>query len=452
MALEEQIRTFANASVVVGLCGAGLANVVFAQPGTHVVQLGSRASGDYQRIASILRLPFTFNTDTFFSDEVRTIVGNSAGVAEYQGKVRWRVEAAPSRLKYSSDDRIARDEAAKSLAKVNSMKLDTSVSCKTALLLDIAPVPQVSAAGIASQLCFKIPPGSMTSGTGGLFEYYHFIVDVSAPLMFLLRNYPAALKIVYFPSWKVKGPFQENTFAVTYSKDPTRNMQQQYKFIYGSANVNISYWADESSYGALDCQELDWDPGSSMRAWSRDHPDVYQHFRELMWDFAGAIRPSPGRPHNVVLIRRRGAPHGSLVKTCVGSCRRHLAPDFFENATAFLVAQNIDHVVAELEGLSMEDQVKMFASATVIVGIHGAGLTNVMFSAPGTSVVEITHPKFPCFEPLASQKLGQLYVNCQFLGFSSCVRQAILEGIGRAPRSDMWRPIRAIDTQPHVDF
>jgi capsular polysaccharide biosynthesis protein len=39
MPFEEQVRTFAEADVVVGICGAGLANMVFMPPGGTVVML-----------------------------------------------------------------------------------------------------------------------------------------------------------------------------------------------------------------------------------------------------------------------------------------------------------------------------------------------------------------------------------------------------------------------------
>lgn len=42
-----------------------------------------------------------------------------------------------------------------------------------------------------------------------------------------------------------------------------------------------------------------------------------------------------------------------------------------------------------MEGLSLAEQAQMFNSASVIVGTHGAGLTNLVYCEPGTTVVEI---------------------------------------------------------------
>lgn len=42
-----------------------------------------------------------------------------------------------------------------------------------------------------------------------------------------------------------------------------------------------------------------------------------------------------------------------------------------------------------MEGLSLTEQAALFNSASVIVGTHGAGLTNLVYCEPGTTVVEI---------------------------------------------------------------
>ena len=47
-----------------------------------------------------------------------------------------------------------------------------------------------------------------------------------------------------------------------------------------------------------------------------------------------------------------------------------------------------------LEELSFSEQVSLFATAKCIVAPHGAGLTNLIFSSPGTKVVEIYSPNY----------------------------------------------------------
>ena len=43
----------------------------------------------------------------------------------------------------------------------------------------------------------------------------------------------------------------------------------------------------------------------------------------------------------------------------------------------------------EAESLRLADQARLFSEAELVVGAHGAGLTNILFAAPGTRVIEI---------------------------------------------------------------
>ncbi|MEA5539153.1 tetratricopeptide repeat protein [Limnoraphis robusta Tam1] len=51
-------------------------------------------------------------------------------------------------------------------------------------------------------------------------------------------------------------------------------------------------------------------------------------------------------------------------------------------------------VRVELESLSVEQQVTLFANAEIIVSAHGSGLTNIMFCCPGTTVIELVSPHY----------------------------------------------------------
>ena len=52
--------------------------------------------------------------------------------------------------------------------------------------------------------------------------------------------------------------------------------------------------------------------------------------------------------------------------------------------------------------MSVEEQVKFFSSADMVVGAHGAALTNLVFCRPGTRVVELFSPHYvnPCYRDL----------------------------------------------------
>ena len=57
------------------------------------------------------------------------------------------------------------------------------------------------------------------------------------------------------------------------------------------------------------------------------------------------------------------------------------------------------------ESLSVAEQISLFAAAEVVIGAHGAALTNTVFCSPGTKVIEIFAPDYvnPCYRKLSSQ-------------------------------------------------
>ncbi|MDP8933026.1 MAG: tetratricopeptide repeat protein [Cyanobacteriota bacterium] len=57
------------------------------------------------------------------------------------------------------------------------------------------------------------------------------------------------------------------------------------------------------------------------------------------------------------------------------------------------------------ESLSVAEQVSLFAGAEVVIGSHGAALTNTVFCSPGTKVIEIFAPDYvnPCYRKLSRQ-------------------------------------------------
>lgn len=59
-------------------------------------------------------------------------------------------------------------------------------------------------------------------------------------------------------------------------------------------------------------------------------------------------------------------------------------------------------VRVECSRLSVREQAEVFASAEVVVGAHGAALTNLTFCRPGTRVVELFSPRYvnPCYRDL----------------------------------------------------
>jgi Glycosyltransferase 61 len=84
--------------------------------------------------------------------------------------------------------------------------------------------------------------------------------------------------------------------------------------------------------------------------------------------------------------------------------------------------------VAELSGLSTEEQIALFRDASQVVGVHGAGLTNILFAPRNCAVLEILSPLVAtrAYWLLASS-LGQRY-SALLPMMPSCRGPTILSG------------------------
>ncbi len=83
------------------------------------------------------------------------------------------------------------------------------------------------------------------------------------------------------------------------------------------------------------------------------------------------------------------------------ACRRILNEDEIFN---HLKAQGFGRYF--LEDLDVEDQIKLFMNADVIIAPHGAGLTNTVFCKPGTKIIEIFQQRADDAYWFLSQVLG----------------------------------------------
>ena len=72
--------------------------------------------------------------------------------------------------------------------------------------------------------------------------------------------------------------------------------------------------------------------------------------------------------------------------------KRGAGINFIGDLDLFLKQNNIQKVI--LGELSIQEQANIFSNADLVIGLHGAGLTNIVFCKIGTKVVEIFSPNF----------------------------------------------------------
>ena len=71
----------------------------------------------------------------------------------------------------------------------------------------------------------------------------------------------------------------------------------------------------------------------------------------------------------------------------------------------------------KLETLDGKEQILLFASTDIVVGSHGAGLTNIIFMLPNSLLSELFPPfwKYACYERLANN-VGLIYMRERAVG------------------------------------
>lgn len=90
---------------------------------------------------------------------------------------------------------------------------------------------------------------------------------------------------------------------------------------------------------------------------------------------AGFPRPAPGR---AVLVSRADAPTRKIVNEAA--------------LTAALAPEGL--APASFAGMPVRAQAELMAAARLVIGAHGAGLTNLIYCRPGTAVIEITTTQY----------------------------------------------------------
>lgn len=75
------------------------------------------------------------------------------------------------------------------------------------------------------------------------------------------------------------------------------------------------------------------------------------------------------------------------------------SPDF--EAALIVRLREAGWVILETQGLSLDEQIDAISSAEVICGVHGAGLSGMIWMAPNSTVIELSPRNFvPCFSRL----------------------------------------------------
>lgn len=193
----------------------------------------------------------------------------------------------------------------------------------------------------------------------------------------------------------------------------------------GQKPKNFYHWLLEDLPAALRAREIVADVRAVVGGKQPDY--VFQSLEAF--GFTGVVRTrKSGYLKNVIVAERgfdAGWPHPNdvgLLRKLIGNAlpssprerfyvtRRGSRRSFSNELEIENYFREIGFAVVHLESMSFLEQTHLFSHAEIVVGAHGAGLSNTVFCSPGTHVVELapTRQAIQCFEVI-SEILGLTY-------------------------------------------
>jgi capsular polysaccharide biosynthesis protein len=241
--------------------------------------------------------------------------------------------------------------------------------------------PQLKRRPVTADVLFKeLPPVKALGGTALFaavdgFSYYHWLTGTLPKLLFARENgvdLRAIDRVIVNPRHKGKVNFQTEALAAL------------------GIDINRVLFVDRGLH--LRCDNLLLPPEPTQR----EQTDVLPWALKLLRDEFLPLARLPDVAPDHIFVRRSAARR-----------RRLIGEDAIEKQL-----EKLGFTGVTLEHLPWAEQIGLFANAKAVVGLHGAGLANLVFSPPGTRVVEILPSVWqnPCFANLAA-RIGATYAN-----------------------------------------
>lgn len=176
-------------------------------------------------------------------------------------------------------------------------------------------------------------------------NYGHWVMDVAVRSLLALEHLPQDISFIV-PKHML--PFQWTTLQVL-GINQERCVEIGWRQVW---QVEQLYMTPMSSYMGV------------------DRPEANRRLRERFWKACGI---KSHRAHRRLYLTRRGMSNRRIVNEA--ELELELASYGFETIAP--------------ETLSLLDQVKLFSEAEIVIGAHGAALTNLVFAPDGTRLLDI---------------------------------------------------------------
>lgn len=219
---------------------------------------------------------------------------------------------------------------------------------------------------------FPLPPAQVTEETiavvsqEGSSNYYHWMLEI-LPRIHLLQLSGTYYDKIYLPATHF--PFQKETLHL---------------LGIDLANIIEADWSTHIKpkkviFPSLCVSEV-------------PHPWSFPFLRKLLLDDY-----IPSKKRNRIFLSRKNALFRKVLNE--------------DEIIHFLKQFDFESVV--LDTLSVKEQAQLFNQAEIIIGAHGAAFTNIVFSQPGTTIIELFQGQYQrCFFDLAKAlKLHYHFIN-----------------------------------------
>lgn len=208
---------------------------------------------------------------------------------------------------------------------------------------------------------------------------FHFATEQLPSIMFVIQEIGSSYRNTNIPILCVNSPFLLPLLAFFEINNPVQLIDKPYIYLPQVDVVDVVYEQEYVECGAPSPEKI-----------------------ELVRSFI--LRKLAPQAHNIgILIRRRETKR---------SVKNH------DDLLDLLRTERPDLEWRVFDAQPFDETVALFSMARLIVAPHGAGLTNMLFSPPGTKIVEIMPTKSPnlCYHHLAALlKFDHCIVSCDQL-------------------------------------
>lgn len=254
-----------------------------------------------------------------------------------------------------------------------------------------APQCWDSATLMAGTASFRIEDGAHPSGAGGIGEFYHFAIDWAPPMLYFTKD--AGTEIAIHVPCEVPRPFfwGGQTFELDSQAPRWNGGRAVWDRMFALRKQNVTIVLEREPRASIPV--LDWHLQRDKQEWSMMKPVIYEYYRNFWWD---VVKPDFSKDARVLIIKR-----GNEIER--RRSQEKAFEDGVEEAKTVLDNAKVKYDIVNMANKTFEEQVKLVAEARVVIGTHGASLSNAIFATNNSLLIEMGKRKFPCFANLAKQ-------------------------------------------------